>query len=47
MTLQKFLIISAAILASIAARGDDSLWSMFENPDDEARTKVWWFHGET
>ena len=25
----------------------DSLWSRFVRPGDEARTKVWWFHGET
>lgn len=25
----------------------DSLWHRFVNPPHEARTKVWWFHGET
>lgn len=25
----------------------DSLWQQFVCPPDEARTKVWWFHGET
>ena len=23
------------------------LWESFLNPSPEARTKVWWFHGET
>lgn len=22
-------------------------WNEFSNPSDSARTKVWWFHGET
>ncbi|MDE6561959.1 MAG: hypothetical protein K2K75_11315 [Muribaculaceae bacterium] len=25
----------------------DSLWNSFINPSNEARTKLWWFHGET
>ncbi|MDE6511830.1 MAG: glycosyl hydrolase family 2, partial [Muribaculaceae bacterium] len=25
----------------------DGLWESFLNPSPEARTKVWWFHGET
>ena len=25
----------------------DTLWDSFINPDNEARTKLWWFHGET
>lgn len=29
------------------ARADDDLWQKFVCPDDAARTKVWWFHGET
>ena len=34
-----------ATMASVAA--DDALWQRFASPSDEARTKVWWFHGET
>lgn len=34
-----------ATMASVAA--DDALWQRFVSPSDEARTKVWWFHGET
>lgn len=46
----KRLIISSVISASalLASAGSaDALWNKFANPSDEARTKVWWFHGET
>ncbi|MDE7407323.1 MAG: hypothetical protein K2M76_02785 [Muribaculaceae bacterium] len=38
-------ISASALLAS--AESTDTLWHKFTNPADEARTKVWWFHGET
>lgn len=37
--------LSALILASTSAA--DNLWKTFVNPPDAAKTKVWWFHGET
>lgn len=30
-----------------AASSADSLWQRFLSPPDNAKTKVWWFHGET
>ena len=38
-------LMAMATMASVAA--DDALWQRFASPSDEARTKVWWFHGET
>lgn len=38
-------LMAMATMASVAA--DDALWQRFVSPSDEARTKVWWFHGET
>lgn len=36
-----------AVLISLTVKADDGLWERFSNPSDEARTKLWWFHGET
>ena len=36
-----------SIAALLPARADGDLWERFLNPSNEARTKVWWFHGET
>ena len=41
------LIAAAAVVASSAAWATGELWNGFVNPDDQSRTKVWWFHGET
>lgn len=38
------IVMTVAIATPVAA---DDLWSRFVQPADEARTKVWWFHGET
>lgn len=38
------LLLAAVVSTGAAAR---SLWEMFETPGHEARTKLWWFHGET
>lgn len=45
----KKIIIIAALLLAVArpAAADDGLWQKFVSPDEAARTKVWWFHGET
>ena len=43
-------IILGIILISFTFTGTakaDELWDSFTNPSQEARTKVWWFHGET
>ena len=37
----------AALLALMPVQADEDLWERFRNPAPEARTKVWWFHGET
>ena len=41
-------ILSAALVAASCINGHaDRLWESFVNPSDEARTRLWWFHGET
>ncbi|MDE6555796.1 MAG: hypothetical protein K2K55_02405 [Duncaniella sp.] len=35
-----------ALLTGLSCSAD-RLWNSFVNPSAEARTKVWWFHGET
>ncbi len=35
------------VLAAAQSVAADTLWEKFVNPTPEARTKVWWFHGET
>ena len=42
------IISGALLLAALAGTvRADRLWDSFLNPSQEARTKVWWFHGET
>lgn len=43
------LILSFILLLSAltCTAGNDSLWDSFINPDNDARTKLWWVHGET
>ena len=45
MTRQLFLLFFC--MTMLPATADDALWQKFCRPADEARTKVWWFHGET
>lgn len=43
-------IFVAALLAALSAGcavAGDGLWDKFLNPARDARTKLWWFHGET
>lgn len=51
MTSKHALLSLAAIVASILCCpqvvAQASLYDSFCNPSNEARTKVWWFHGET
>ena len=46
---ERIVILSAAALLAVTcqAADADSLWRKFVEPGDAARTKVWWFHGET
>ena len=39
----RFFLIAAATYTAKA----DGLWDSFADPSQEARTKLWWFHGET
>ena len=41
------LLMTALLLNSSAAFSQSTLSVGFEHPQDSARTKVWWFHGET
>ena len=48
MFLTALLLAAAFPLLSAGPRyADDGLWERFCHPADEARTKLWWFHGET
>lgn len=49
MTNKVLSIVSALLLTSLNAQAIESstLWKSFVSPEKEARTKVWWFHGET
>ncbi len=42
-------LFEAVLLLAVAlpVRADNDLWEKFRRPADDARTKVWWFHGET
>lgn len=42
----KFLLFALLPFCSIFCYGDE-LWQSFISPAQEARTKLWWFHGET
>ena len=35
------------IVAVLPVNAGNDLWEKFCNPSNEARTKLWWFHGET
>ena len=43
----KFLISAILLPTSLMAAGGEDLWESFVHPSREARTKLWWFHGET
>ncbi len=40
-------ILCLGLLIAAVVNASDDLWQQFVNPPDSARTKVWWFHGET
>lgn len=40
-------ILTQMFFCQCSPDSSDSLWNKFCNPSKEARTKVWWFHGET
>ena len=40
-------ILASMVLAVAPSVAADTLWQTFVNPSHEARTKLWWFHGET
>lgn len=41
------ILLPLAVVLSIATAGAESLREIFDAPSADARTKVWWFHGET
>ena len=47
MTHRLVLLFFALAVVLLPSQADDGLWEKFCHPSDEARTKVWWFHGET
>ena len=40
-----FMLLSVFSMSKVEAQ--ETLWEQFCNPHHGARTKVWWFHGET
>lgn len=44
---KRFLAMVMAAVTMTPLVADDVLWQKFISPSDAARTKVWWFHGET
>lgn len=36
-----------SLTCAVSANAGRDLYSRFKNPDNECRTKLWWFHGET
>ncbi len=48
MNLKRMTLTGMMLAALLPAFADiDRLWSDFVNPPAEAKTKLWWFHGET
>lgn len=47
MTIRRLTFILAIAATLVQNLRADRLWNSFINPDNEARTKLWWFHGET
>ena len=48
MAINKCLIFRVFLIASATYTAKaDGLWDSFADPSQEARTKLWWFHGET
>ena len=45
--MRKFVSLLFISTVLLPLKADNGLWEKFCNPADEARTKVWWFHGET
>lgn len=43
----KRIILLLFLSLAMTSHADDDLWNKFSAPPSEARTKVWWFHGET
>ena len=42
-----FAMMMVVLKAMAADDATSGLWKGFSNPQDSARTKVWWFHGQT
>ena len=47
MPLRLSALLLGAVALTSACTDRDVLWDQFQHPSDAARTKVWWFHGET
>ena len=45
--LPNMILMAVGLLCSSVAMAQSALSVGFDNPQDSARTKVWWFHGET
>lgn len=49
--MRKFLLLAGLLALGLAASAQDggirAALQAFRDPDNTARTKVWWFHGET
>ncbi len=47
MKLNKLILLGIMLTSIMPAFADSPLWESFVNPQNDARTKLWWFHGET
>lgn len=47
MTMRIILFFISLFALSVRVAQAEELWERFESPSREARTKLWWFHGET
>ena len=44
---RSLILLFLAFAGLLPSQADNDLWKRFCHPSDAARTKVWWFHGET
>ena len=47
MMIRRLVVLAFGLVVLLPSHGSNDLWEKFTKPSDAARTKVWWFHGET
>ena len=46
-SLIRFYVVLFLIIFTFPSYANNNLWTKFQNPPSDTRTKLWWFHGET